>query len=91
MDYLIVYDICQPKRLRRVAKAMQQFGVRVQKSVFECVLSDSGLSEMKTQVSKDMDATEDSVRIYPLLAGSREKQTILGNGVMHDFPAAMVV
>lgn len=35
---LIVYDISQPKLLKRVAKVCEDFGLRVQKSVFECWL-----------------------------------------------------
>jgi len=36
--YLVSYDICHPKRLRRVARALEGFGVRLQYSVFECAL-----------------------------------------------------
>jgi CRISPR-associated protein Cas2 len=72
-DYLVVYDIADPRRLRRVAKKVEKFGVRVQKSVFECVLSLSRRSELEKESKKLMDEHEDSMRIYPLLAKSREK------------------
>ncbi len=36
--YLVSYDICDPKRLRRVAKILEGFGTRLQYSVFECPL-----------------------------------------------------
>lgn len=91
MDYLVVYDIADPRRLRRVAKKVEKFGVRVQKSVFECFLDHRRRHELEEESQKIMDRAEDSMRIYPLLAKSREKQCILGNGVMLDFPAAVVV
>lgn len=91
MDYLVVYDIADPRRLRRVAKKVEKFGVRVQKSVFECVLSLSRRLELEKESKKLMDEATDSMRIYPLLANSRQKQSILGNGVRLDFSAAVVV
>ncbi len=33
--WLVIYDICDSKRLSKVAKKMEDFGIRVQKSVFE--------------------------------------------------------
>jgi CRISPR-associated protein Cas2 len=34
MKFVVTYDICEPRRLRRVAKRLEQSAVRVQKSVF---------------------------------------------------------
>jgi CRISPR-associated endonuclease Cas2 len=34
MKFVVAYDICEPRRLRRVAKRLEQSAVRVQKSVF---------------------------------------------------------
>ena len=90
-DYLVVYDVADPRRLRRIAKKVEKYGVRVQKSVFECMLSDGHRRELEAESMKIMDEAEDSMRIYPLLAKSREKQCILGNGVMLDFSVAVVV
>lgn len=33
--WLVIYDVCDKRRLYRVAKLMTNFGIRVQKSVFE--------------------------------------------------------
>ncbi len=91
MEWLAVYDIADPKRLRRVARVMQRFGVRVQKSVFECNLATSALTDMKTAALGVMEEAEDSLRIYPLLDNSRSKQTILGCGVVAPFPTAYIL
>lgn len=45
--YLVCYDICDPKRLRQVAKTMESFGTRIQFSVFECPLDDLRLEKLK--------------------------------------------
>ena len=36
--FLVVYDIADGRKLRRVAKTCEDYGVRIQKSVFECAL-----------------------------------------------------
>ena len=45
--YLVSYDICEPKRLRKVSRAMEGFGVRLQYSVFECPLDDMKMAMLK--------------------------------------------
>jgi len=45
--YLVCYDICDPKRLRQVAKTMESFGTRIQFSVFECPLDELRLEKLK--------------------------------------------
>lgn len=58
------YDIHDPRRLQRVAKAMQDYGERVLKSVFECNLTDYQFQKMKQRMDNLIDHTEDSVRYY---------------------------
>ena len=91
MEILAMYDISDPKRLRKVEKTMNYFGVRVQKSVFECSLKDSLIREMKEAVTKIINQEEDSFRIYPLLAQSRDKQIIIGKGEIPPFPPQFIV
>lgn len=52
MWVLVTYDVNTEKaagrrRLRRVAKICEGYGTRVQKSVFECTLSDVNYERMK--------------------------------------------
>ena len=81
MDYLVCYDICDPKRLRQVARVIEAYGERVQKSVFECALSDEARRQLMDELRQVMRPTEDQVRIYPLFHGARRKQKVLGNGM----------
>ena len=37
--YIVAYDISDPKRWRKVFKAMNGYGARVQLSVFQCRMS----------------------------------------------------
>ena len=46
MLHLIAYDIASDKRLRRVARICEDYGIRVEKSVFECDLSDGDFADL---------------------------------------------
>lgn len=65
---VVCYDIANPKRLYRVARATEGFGQRVQDSVFECHLDDSRLQELYARIAPLIDSSQDSVRYYFLCA-----------------------
>jgi CRISPR-associated protein Cas2 len=69
---------------------MEGFGIRVQKSVFECHMPQSALDRMLACVAAVMDTEADSLRVYPLLADSRSKQIIVGCGEVPAFPPAFI-
>jgi len=64
--YLVSYDICHPKRLRRVAKVMEGFGVRLQLSVFECPLDELRLAQVRTALGPILNHDEDQVLFVSL-------------------------
>ena len=71
MLILIAYDVSTTdkagrRRLRRVARACEDYGVRVQKSVFECQLGKTQFATLKYRLLQEMDFRQDSLRIYHL-------------------------
>lgn len=71
MEILVAYDVATDdaagrRRLRRVAQACEAYGQRVQKSVFECVLSDADMEMLVARLRAEIDETVDSIRIYRL-------------------------
>ncbi len=83
MDYLLCYDIDTTtregeRRLRRVAKAGEAFGIRVQQSVFECVLSPSDRLRLLHELGTLIDPNTDRIALYPLYGDSRERVDRLG-------------
>ena len=69
MMVIITYDVetaspAGQKRLRRVSKECQNYGVRVQNSVFECVVDASQLLVLKNRLDSIIDKEHDSVRFY---------------------------
>ncbi|MGB9716525.1 MAG: CRISPR-associated endonuclease Cas2 [Thermodesulfovibrionales bacterium] len=77
-NYLVCYDISDPKRLSRVFKLMKGKGIHLQYSVFHCSLTWQKLIELKDKLRWIIDENKDDVRIYPL--PSEEKVIIMGLG-----------
>ncbi len=78
--FLICFDICDNRRLRLVAREMGNFGVRVQKSVFECYLGSEELAELQRRLARILDAGEDKIRYYSLCGKDRKGILIDGIG-----------
>lgn len=71
MFVLITYDVnTQTKegrrRLRNVAKQCVNYGVRVQNSVFECIMDPAKCREVKAKLEEIIDKGSDSLRFYYL-------------------------
>ncbi len=71
MLMLVSYDVSTidaagRRRLRQVAKACQNWGIRVQNSVFECHLDWSQWITLKGQLESICDPKLDSLRYYNL-------------------------
>jgi CRISPR-associated protein Cas2 len=64
--YLVAYDICEPRRLRRVFKTMQGFGEHLQLSLFQCDLTPVDRVEMQAALEAIIDHEEDKVLIIDL-------------------------
>jgi CRISPR-associated protein Cas2 len=64
--YLVTYDICDDKRLRRVFKTMRNWGDHLQYSVFECQLNDTDLLQLKDELKRIVNAAQDQVLFVDL-------------------------
>lgn len=85
MLYVVSYDITNDKDRTKISKILEGRGIRVQYSVFECVLEQADLSELLRQVSGYVSETDgDSVRIYPLGQQAVQKVRIVGSGEIYD-------
>ncbi len=78
MLVLVTYDVSVtssggPRRLRNIAKACLDHGIRVQNSVFECEVDPAQWVALKNQLLTIYDPSEDSLRFYFLGKHGREK------------------
>lgn len=71
MMLVITYDVnttdaAGAKRLRKVAKICERYGIRVQNSVFEVLVDPAQLTLLKAELEKAINVETDSIRLYRL-------------------------
>ena len=96
MEVLVAYDVSTEtragqRRLRRVANVCLAYGQRVQRSVFECRVSEAQLEEMEDKLLREIDQRDDQLRIYRL-AGARERYVkVYGELPPNDFREPLII
>ena len=71
--YIIAYDISSNRRRRRVSNLLEEYGVRMNKGVFECILSTVNYKKLVKIINKRIDIKKDSVLYYPMCRSCFEK------------------
>ena len=96
MYVLITYDVATStpegaKRLRRVAKACENRGQRVQNSVFECELDPAQFEFLKQKLISLIDHRHDSLRFYHLGSNWRRRVHHEGAKPGYDIDGPLLV
>jgi CRISPR-associated protein Cas2 len=96
MLVLVTYDVNTEtpegrKRLRHVAKQCQNFGQRVQHSVFECLVDPAQWTDMKQRLTDIIDPSRDSLRFYYLGANWRRRVEHVGAKPSYDPEGPLIV
>lgn len=96
MEVLIAYDVSTEsaagqRRLRRVANLCVGHGQRVQKSVFECRLTEVQLERLTHRLLREIDLDEDSLRIYQLPQPRERYVRIYGRQPEFDLSGPLLV
>ena len=83
MMVLVTYDVntedkAGRNRLRRVAKICQNYGQRVQFSVFECLVEPAQWTKLRKELIRTIDEETDSLRFYFLGKNWRRKVEHVG-------------
>ncbi len=96
MFILVTYDVSTVtkegrRRLRRVARVCQNFGQRVQLSVFECSVGEKELVRLRHDLLEEFNPDEDSLRLYLLGEDPSRRVEHYGQKPSTDFEDALVV
>jgi CRISPR-associated protein Cas2 len=89
--WVVAYDIPNDRRRVKLANVLEDFGDRVQESVFEVMLFGTELDELKYRILDVIDVSEDKVRLYPLCRVCSEKVIDLGNASEEAFEEKEVI
>ena len=96
MLVLITYDVHTEseggqRRLRRIAKLCQDYGQRVQYSVFECLIDPAQWASLKQRLIEEMDEEQDSLRFYFLGANWKRRVEHIGAKPAYDPEGPLIV
>jgi len=93
---VVTYDVSTEtpegqRRLRRVAKACQDYGQRVQYSVFECLVEPAQWVELRARLLEEADLSEDSLRFYFLGSNWRRRVEHVGAKRPYDPEGPIII
>jgi len=96
MMVLVTYDVntetpAGRKRLRKVAKQCENYGQRVQNSVFECLIDPTQLKQLKYLLTELIDPEKDSLRFYYLGNKWRKRVEHIGAKESIDLEGQLIV
>lgn len=73
MIYHVCYDITNSKRRREVAKSLERYGVRIQKSMFEISVDNNLLKIIEDKLHEIICLKSDKLYFYPKCSDCNEK------------------
>jgi CRISPR-associated protein Cas2 len=96
MRILVAYDVCTStpqgeRRLRRVATTCLDYGQRVQKSVFECSVTEMQFEKLRYRLLEEINVSEDNLRLYRLPENVEQFREIYGRKPDVDFEGPLVI
>lgn len=96
MYLLVTYDVATSDkggegRLRRVSKACVRYGQRVQNSVFECMVDPAQYLQLKEELLGIIRESSDSLRLYNLGSGWRNRVEHFGVKKPYDPEAPLIL
>lgn len=80
---LVAYDITDPRRLHRAAKICEDWGMRVQYSVFECRLEADAFDRFWAELTAVIDAKSDKLTAFKIC--TKCAREIRSHGVQEHF------
>lgn len=91
MLVLVVYDIPKDRCRNRLAKFLEGYGRRVQKSAFECFMDRSEMMKLFQKVQQMVDPAEDNVRFYWITESALSQVLTIGSNVPAPPPDSIII
>lgn len=96
MMVVVAYDVSTEsevgrRRLRRVAKVCQNYGQRVQNSVFECYIDSAGWTKVRASLIGEISVEEGSLRFYFLGDNWKGRVEHIGAKASYDPEGTLII
>ncbi|MCE5273163.1 CRISPR-associated endonuclease Cas2 [bacterium] len=96
MMVLVVYDVSTEnaegrRRLRRVAQVCEDYGQRVQNSVFECLVDPGQWTTLRAKLVDEANAKQDSLRFYFLGSNWKRRVEHVGAKEAYDPEGPLII
>lgn len=91
MTYFIGYDISDSEQRCRTASLLENYGVRVQYSFFQCELDSKTMEELFSKLKRFIDPKSDSLQIFPVCKDCLNLKIILGKNKVHEEQQYLII
>lgn len=96
MYVIVTYDVSTidsdgQRRLRKVAKTLENYGQRVQNSVFECLVDPAQWTHLRDRLVQLIDDEQDSLRFYFLGKNWKKRVEHVGARTSYDPEGPIIV
>lgn len=93
--YLVSYDVSSDKRRNRISKKLENYGRRIQYSVFECDIDEKRFRKLYAELARECEGmSEGSVRFYYICQNCLPKMKLIGQekpSIFKDKEAVIVI
>lgn len=90
MLHIVAYDIKDPKRMRKIALLCQDYGVRVQYSIFQFDLNETLTAQLISELKDLINPENDKIMIVPVCKKCRESIQYIGDMKPFKLPLLFV-
>jgi len=80
---VVAYDIVNDRKRKKVAKLLEEYGLRINYSVFELAVSPSDINKIKKRIGTMISKKSDSVLFYYLCKECIVRNEYIGTIALH--------
>ena len=75
---VIAYDVTDDRRRTKISNFLEDYGTRVNYSVFECELDRAEFAQLQARLTELIDPHTDRIVFYRLCEGCRDRRSAIG-------------
>jgi len=88
---LVAYDISNDNRRARASAALQEWGDRIQRSVFLCLVDPEDVAELTDDLERIIDTSVDVLHVFRLCSSCAAAADARGQAMLEEAPLFWIV